>query len=397
MPKHSSPPQIALVYDRVNTPFGGAENVLQSLHRLFPDAPLFTSVYDKERAVWAESFEVQPSFLQYLPGAKKYHRQYVGLMPLAFEAHNLKEFDIVISITSAEAKGVLTGPNQLHICYLLTPTRYLWSHRDEYSQGVLDLIKEPIFRYLRWWDVAAAKRPDVIIPISKRVAERCAKYYHLTPSKELYPPVEIQAPQEEQSLPEPLSKDGFQKNEYYLIVSRFVPYKKIDLAIQACLELGKDLVVIGDGPDQKRLRQLALQYPSQAKIKFLHAVQSKDLTAYYKNCRAFLAPGEEDFGIAALEAHLFGKPAVIHAKSGSAEISPTGVSSVQINEYTVRALKKAMDEIEHRQWNEATIQKQVNAYNTQAFESQFRQRVERLWLNFARELHMPEKGSYVRS
>ena len=142
-------PKVALVYDRVNTPFGGAENVLLALHQIYPEAPLYTSVYDPKTAPWAKVFSVRPSFLQKIPFAKRFHRLFAVLMPLAFESFDLVEFDIVISITSAEAKGVLTKPNQLHICYLLTPTRYLWSHAKEYEQHRLTgWLRKLVFSYL---------------------------------------------------------------------------------------------------------------------------------------------------------------------------------------------------------------------------------------------------------
>src|SRR5258708_2622600 len=170
----STSPKVALVYDRVNTHYGGAENVLLALHQIYPSAPLYTSVYNPQTATWAKVFDVRTSFLQKFPFAKKFHRLYVALMPLAFESFDLSEFDIVISISSAEAKGVLTKPNQLHVCYLLTPTRYLWSHAEEYQKDWLTgPIRALIFNYLRWWDQSAALRPDIFIPISQLVAERC--------------------------------------------------------------------------------------------------------------------------------------------------------------------------------------------------------------------------------
>lgn len=384
-------PKVALVYDRVNTPYGGAENVLQSLHHLFPDAPLFTSVYDSDRVGWAKSFQVVPSFVQQLPRAKTHHREYVGLMPLAFESFELDQYDLIISVTSAEAKGVLTKPHQLHLCYLLTPTRYLWSHEAEYQQsGVLELIQRPLFRYLKWWDQAAAKRPDIYIPISQLVAERCQTYYQRPTEPVIYPPVDFPVDAgETDELPPPLKAANITANDYYLVVARLVGYKKIDLAIAACAELGRNLVIIGDGPELTRLEQLSQRSQlrsSQAKTLFLHAVQSNQLTAYYKNCRAFLAPGEEDFGIAALETHLFGKPAILHPRSGAAEVSPDGVSSTHLVDQSLDAVKHAIEITEQRRWSASAIKAQVAQYRTAAFEQQFGDRVKTLWSNFYQQL-----------
>lgn len=382
---NTRPPKVAIVYDRVNTRFGGAENVLQCLHNVYPDAPLFTSVYDEEKAVWAKSFVVKPTFLQSFPFARTHHRQYVAAMPLAFESLQLDEFDIVISVTSAEAKGVLTKPHQLHVCYLLTPTRYLWSHSDEYQQGLLEIIKQPIFAYLKWWDLPAAKRPDVLIPISERVAERCTQYYHRQTEAVIYPPVQLaQTEHNTADFPQDLRNEGIE--EYYLVVSRLVGYKKIDQAIRACQKLGRNLVIIGDGPDREKLQDLVGSQSSQARILFLKSVQSDLLTAYYKNCRAFLAPGEEDFGIAALESHLFGKPAVLHQKSGSAEISQNGVASIHVSSSETEHVVQAIEKVEQQKWDSSKIQKIVAQYNNETFEKTFASRIDEVWQKFCRQL-----------
>lgn len=379
-------PRIALVYDRVNTRFGGAENVLKSLLQLYPTAPLFTSVYDHEAADWAHAARVQTSFLQSLPFAKQHHRQLVMLMPLAFESLRFDEYDVIISITSAEAKGILTKPDQLHICYLLTPTRYLWSHTSEYSQGILKLITAPFFRYLRWWDVPAAKRPDVFIPISQRVAERCTEYYRRPTEQVIYPPVSLDQFSDVEHYSTALTAQGIQSNDYYLVVSRLVGYKRIDLAIEACQRLGRNLVIVGSGPEAERLQTLARNSSSQAKVIFKTSVQSTQLGAYYKNCRAFLAPGEEDFGIAALESHLFGKPALLHHRSGAAEISPHHISSVHCPAATVDAVVQGITELEARNWESGRIQVQVAKYGTAEFEKKFAQQINSLWHKFDRQL-----------
>src|ERR1035437_3756793 len=169
--------KVALVYDRVNK-WGGAERVLLALHKIFPEAPLFTSVYNAESAAWAKVFDVRTSFLQNFPKAKTAHELYAVLMPLAFESFNFDNFDLVISVTSEAAKGIITKPSTLHICYCLTPTRYLWSgYNDYFKSSIFKLISKPLVSYLRFWDKIAAKRPDEYIAISIEVKNRIKKYY----------------------------------------------------------------------------------------------------------------------------------------------------------------------------------------------------------------------------
>lgn len=376
-------PRIALVYDRVNTPYGGAEHVLEAVHEVFPEAPLFTSVYDRSRAAWAEPFAVIPSWVQRLPLAKKLHRHYVGLMPLAFESFGLDEFDIILSITSAEAKGVLTKPHQLHLCYLLTPTRYLWSHPDEYIQsGLLEIIRKPVFQYLKWWDKAAALRPDTYIPISEVVADRCKTYYKRSTRTPVYPPVEEPIlPTENTKLPRTLIEEGIESG-YYLVVARLVSYKKVALAVRTCTQLQRQLVIIGDGPEHSHISSLIKSLKPQAKIKLIRSVQSTALAAYYKNCSAFLAPGEEDFGIAPLEANTYGKPCVLHHKSGVAEISKHGIASIHISEASITALQQGIEQLEQHRWSPHQIRQIALQYSTKHFQKRFRTLVLQEWEAF---------------
>ncbi len=364
-------PKIALVYDRVNTPFGGAENVLLAIHELFPHAPLYTSVYNPQTATWASVFDVRPSFLQHIPFAKQFHRHFVPFMPLAFESLDLSDFDIIISITSAEAKGVLTKPHQLHICYLLTPTRYLWSHRDEYqTHWLTGWIRRAIFQYLQWWDEAAALRPDVFIPISELVAKRCQQYYHRATSGVIYPTVGTNT-KIKTDIPLGI-------NDFYLIVSRLVPYKRIDLAIQAVQKMGRNLVIIGQGPDLSRLQRLAKVGDATSKITFLQAVQSTQVIAYYNNCRAFLAPAEEDFGITVLEAQAAGKPVIVYARSGGAEVMLEGKTGITFKNQTVSDLVQAMQKVEHQTWDTQFIQEYAYRYNKHTFQANFQKQVSEL-------------------
>jgi glycosyltransferase involved in cell wall biosynthesis len=380
----SKTPRVALVYDRVNTPFGGAENVLRALHQIYPDAPLYTSVYDKEEAKWAKDFSVKSSFIQKIPTAKKSHRVFVPFMPLAFESFDFSDFDVVISITSAEAKGVLTKPHQLHVCYLLTPTRYLWSHQEEYeSDWLTGWIRKPIFRYIKWWDQAACLRPDVYIPISQLVEGRCQRFYRRSTEEVIYPPVSltddmVTAAERPSDVPE----------EYYLIISRLVSYKRIDLAIQTCQKMHRNLVIIGQGPDYERLQRIVKNGNPTAKIIFLQAVQASELHAYYKNCRAFLLPAEEDFGITGLEAQMYGKPVVVYHKSGVAEIIQDQVTGVHFFFQTPESMGEAIKSVEQVNWSQEKIRQSVQQYDTKHFKQQFQATIMKLWERFVKEKGM---------
>jgi glycosyltransferase involved in cell wall biosynthesis len=357
------------------------------LHHIFPEAPLYTSVYEPKRALWAKIFNVRTSFLQRFPFAKRFHRLYVALMPLAFESLDLSQYDIIISVSSAEAKGVLTKTNQLHVCYLLTPTRYLWSHTAEYQKHWLTgPLRKIVFDYLRWWDEQAAKRPDVMIPISGVVAERCRQYYMREPAAVIYPTVtpfdsalQKKTSQTEIAITELPAEIQSLANQYYLIVSRLVPYKKIDLAIQACQKAEKPLVIIGVGPDSRRLKKLIEKRNATAKVFFLQAVQEDQLPAYYFYCRAFLSPAEEDFGMTVVEAQQFGKPVVIYAKSGGAEVVEEGRAGLHFFAQTVNDLSEAIHIVESLSWNQKEIQSQAMKLGTAQFQKSFKNAVEKAW------------------
>ncbi|HYD35494.1 MAG TPA: glycosyltransferase [Vitreimonas sp.] len=375
--------RVALVYDRVNTPHGGAEKVLLALHDIFPEAPLYTSVYHRDQARWAQIFQVVPSFLQRLPGADSAHRWLAPLMPLAFESFDLDEYDIVISITSAEAKGVITKPHQLHICYLLTPTRYLYSHHDEYLSSLPNLpglkwVAARLLAYLRWWDESAAFRPDVYIPISQLVGERCGEFYHTEPDAVLYPPLELDTNVQLQS---PLTT---LPDNYYLVVSRLVEYKRVDLAIQACQELGRNLVIVGVGPEENKLRALATQN-NKAKVTFLGSLSPSELIDITNRATSLLMPGLEDFGITALETVAQGTPAILHAQSGAAELLTDGKEAVFIDEATLSALIDAIKRLETISFNKRQMQKKMQKYATTIFCETFQARVLHHWQRFQDE------------
>lgn len=303
--------KVALVYDRVNK-WGGAERVLLALHEIWPDAPLYTAVYDPAGAPWAKDFKVVPSFLNRLPFAKKNHEKLALLMPLAFESFSFEGYDLVISVTSEAAKGIITKPETRHFCYCLTPTRYLWSGYEQYFDSAFRrLIGAPAVKYLRQWDLVAARRPDAMIAISDCVRRRIRKYYGRA-AKVIYPPVDLERfKQGAKSGPESSPPIKVQDN-YFLIVSRLVPYKRVDLAVRAFNKLGIPLKIIGTGGEAEKLKKTA-----GPNIEFLGALTDREVLGYYRSCQAVVFPGEEDFGLVPLEAQACGRP-VIALKAGGA-------------------------------------------------------------------------------
>lgn len=288
------PKKIALVYDRVNK-WGGAEEVLLALHEIFPDAPLYTSVYSPQSAPWAKVFpHVYTSFLQKIPFLRTHHEWMPFLMPLAFESFNFHGYDAVISVTSSDAKGIITPPGVFHFCYCLTPTRYLWSHRQEYSSHVPKIFHS-VFDYLQRWDLVAAARPDALVSISNTVKDRVGKFYHRD-SEVLYPPVNTSMPKH---IVPPL------ETSYFLYLGRLVSYKNPYGVIQAFNQLGKQLVVIGSGAEEKRLKKIA-----QPNIAFKGFLSHAEKLSYLKHCQALVFFHEEDFGIVPVEAQAHGRPVI---------------------------------------------------------------------------------------
>jgi glycosyltransferase involved in cell wall biosynthesis len=356
--------KVALVYDRLNK-WGGAERVLLALHKLFPKAPLYTSVYDRKKAPWADVFEVRTSFLQNFPFST-HHELFAPLMPLVFESFNFDEFDLVISVTSEAAKGIITKPSTKHICYCLTPTRYLWSGYDEYFKNPLfKLIATPLILYLKFWDRIAATRPDEYIAISKEVQSRIRKYYGRE-SAVVHPPI-----------------DGI-KNEvfnikdvstpnapFFLIVSRLVPYKKIDLAIKAFNELKLPLKIIGIGAEMNRLK--AISGPT---IDFLGYLTDKELVRYYGECCALVFPGIEDFGLTILEAQSFGKPVIAFRAGGALETITEGKTGIFFDEPNAESLIKAVNQLSNLAIDPEDCINKAREFSFEQFKKNFMRRIE---------------------
>lgn len=352
----------ALVYDRVNK-WGGAERVLLLLHEIFPDAPLYTAVYDAKKASWAKVFpKVIPSFLQKIPFAKGNHEFLGALTPIAFESFDLTGYDLVISITSEAAKGIITKPETLHICYCLTPTRYLWSGHEFYFNNPGKLSKIPFFRqlskpfvsYAKHWDRVAALRPDVYVAISNAVKDRIKKYYQKD-SLVIFPPVETDK-----------FKGAKTRENFYLLVGRFTPYKRADLAIKAFNKMGLPLFIIGTGSEEKKLKRMA-----KSNIKFLGELTDSKLADYYRRCRALIFPQEEDFGIVAVEAQAAGAPVVAFKAGGALDTVIPGVTGVFFEKQTTQALIAAVERLERIKFNRESLVENAEKFSKDKFKIDF--------------------------
>jgi glycosyltransferase involved in cell wall biosynthesis len=284
----------------------GGERVVEALAEVFPQADLFALVANREvLAPILQSRRLETSFLQQVPGARRFHRHFLFLQALALEQFDLSDYDLVISSESGPAKGVITSSKTCHICYCHSPMRYIWEMYPQYRRGMNPLVGA-IFslaaHYMRMWDYASAGRVDYFVANSRFIASRIRKYYGRE-STVIYPPVETTAGNTET-----------EPGNYYLAIGRLVDYKRFDLAVSACTELGRPLRVIGDGPQYKLLRRMA-----GPTVEFLGKVSDRELRENLAGCRALLFPGEEDFGIVPVEAQSFGRPVIAYASGGALE------------------------------------------------------------------------------
>ncbi|HUD04861.1 MAG TPA: glycosyltransferase, partial [Patescibacteria group bacterium] len=356
--------KVALVYDRVNK-WGGAERVLLALHKIFPDAPLFTSVYNQKTAPWATVFNIKTSFLQNFPKAQTSHELYASLMPLAFESFNFDDYNLVISVTSEAAKGIITKPKTRHICYCLTPTRYLWSGYNDYFKGsIFRLLSKPAVAYLRNWDKVAAQRPDEYIAISTEVQSRIKRYYNRE-SEIIYPPSEMaNGIRSTGSGQEWQMANGKENGDYFLVVSRLTNfYKRVDLAIKACNELQLPLEIVGSGSDKKKLQKMA-----GPTVEFLGNLTDKELAIYYQNCRALIFPGHEDFGLTMVEAQSFGKPVIAYRGGGALDIIKEGVTGTFFDQQTVGSLKQVLKSFNKNSYNTKLCRENAERFTFAQFE-----------------------------
>lgn len=333
--------KIAIIHDWLVT-YAGAERVLEQMLYVFPQADLFSLVdfLPRDKRDFIKNKEVKTSFIQELPFAKNKYRHYLPFMPLAVEQFDLSSYDVVLSSSHAVAKGVLTGPDQLHLCMCYSPIRYAWDLQHQYlkesglDKGMKGWIAKSILHNIRNWDYRTANGVDGFIAISKFIEKRIWKVYRRE-STLIYPPVDVEA-----------FTFLDQKEDYYFTASRMVPYKKIDLIVEAFTQMpDKKLVVIGDGPDFKKIQEKASK-----NVEILGYQPFSILKEHMQKAKAFVFAAEEDFGIAPLEAQACGTPVIAFGKGGALETicgldkpRPTGVF---FDKQTVPAIREAVNQFE---------------------------------------------------
>ena len=359
---------LALVYDRTNK-LGGAERVLKALHEIYPKAPLYTAVYNPQKAGWTKGWDVRVSFLNRLPLARSTHELYPWLTPMAFESLDFSDFDIVISVTSADAKGILTKPSTLHVCYVLTPTRYLWSDRELYQKEIPRILRpltKPIFSYLTNWDKIASQRPDFLVAISKAVQTRIKTYYNRE-ADVIYPPVEVEAFGKR--------KEGtISVRDYFLVVSRLVPHKRLDLAIQAANALRLPLVIVGTGLQAGKLNRIA-----GPTVTFVGQLTDEKLVLYYQKCRALIFPQEEGFGLSVVEAQAAGKPVIAYNGGGATEIIRAGKTGIFFSQQKVESLVNALKGFRESAFDPTACKQNAKRFDKKRFINEFGGKIGELW------------------
>lgn len=326
--------KVALVHDwLVNA--GGAEKVLWQFHLIFPEAPIYTLVYDPNcGGGMFKDCDVRTAWLQKIPGATRLYKNMLTLMPGAWEQLDLTEYDLVLSSCSSCSKGIITRPDAVHICYCHTPTRYVWDFYYTYLQNAGWLkrrVMPGMIHKMKIWDRLAADRVDYFIANSNYIAQRIKKYYRRD-AVTVYAPVHIND--------YPIVE---RPDDYYLVVSRFVYYKRIDLAIQACNQLGKWLVIVGGGEEEKKLKALA-----GPTIQFMGRLDDEEMMRYYTHAKAFLFPGEEDFGITPVEAQSAGCPVIAFGKGGALETVLAEKTGLFFEEQTAESLAECISRFEEQ-------------------------------------------------
>ncbi|NLE43892.1 MAG: glycosyltransferase family 4 protein [Chloroflexi bacterium] len=353
--------RLALVHDWLNQ-IGGAEDVLQTLVRMFPESPIYTSMYWREgMPTHYRSWRVRTTWMDRLPGIYQHHQAYLPFYPMAFGQLNLGEYELILSNKSGFCHGIRSG-DATHICYCLAPTRYVWDFEAyaarEALSPALKLALRPVIRILRRWDYRAAQRVDAFIAISRDIQDRIRRYYHRE-STVIHPPVDVA-----QFRPEPTH------DTYYLIVSRLIPYRRIDLAVQAFNRLGLPLLIAGGGRDRARLEAMA-----SSNVKFLGRVPDDDLPALFARCRAYVLPGQEDFGISPVQAQAAGRPVVAFGAGGALDTVVAGQTGIYFREPSAESLAEAIDNFDAEAIDPEACRANAERFAVSVFEDRIRSKI----------------------
>lgn len=366
--------RVALVHDWLNTKFGGAERVLAQLTEIYPEAPIYTLLFDPV-AVGdrIDHDRIKPSVLQRAPGFLRRRSRYLlPFIPSAIEQFDLTDYDLVISSSSAFAKGVITRPETMHICYCHTPMRFVWDYWPGYvqEQHVGSIRKAAIHRLtskLRLWDYYSAARVDAWIANSHTTAGRIKKYYHQDVAAVINPGVDTEA----------FTHSATGKDDYFVTLAALTPYKKIDLAIEACNQLSQRLLVIGEGPDRPRLQKLA-----GPTVSFVGRVDDEERVRLVGNAAALLFPNEEDFGIAPVEAMAAGTPVVGYNRGGLTETITPGKTGILFDQQTAEGLAEAIKSFRPAQFKTSDLVVAAAKFDEEHFAKNFTKEVEQLYGRF---------------
>ncbi|MFH0952048.1 MAG: glycosyltransferase [Patescibacteria group bacterium] len=362
--------KVALIHEHLAQD-GGAENVLRSFQKIYPEAPTYTLVYNKKEAnPEFHGKDIRTSFIQRSPWGVRHYRWYLTLMPTAIESFDLSSYDVVLSSASAFAKGVITQPHTMHVCYCHSPTRYLWTDSHSYVQGLnySNFIKKfipPFLSRLRVWDKLAADRPDYYLANSLTVKKRITKYYRRH-SDVIHPPVSV----EQFTISDKIGN-------YYLIGGRLVSYKRYDLAVQAFNKLGLPLKIYGTGPEYKKLKEMA-----KDNIEFLGQVTNEERKKLYAECIAFIHPQEEDFGITPLEAMASGRPTIAYAAGGALETILPGITGEYFEDQDWESLADKVIRLKPENYDPLKIRAHAEEFSEEKFKTRIKQYIEDKWREF---------------
>lgn len=349
--------KVAIVHDFLYQ-MGGAEHVVKIFREIFPDAPIYTSIYTPSTMCPSfRSADIRTSFMQRLPGLKKHARKYLPLYPYAFELFDFSEYDVVFSSSSSFAKGVITPPHTCHICYCYTPMRFAWNYHTYIEQEPFSRFTRICLPYLihrlRRWDEITAQRVDHYIAISGEIKRRIWKYYRRD-STIIHPPVDTSK-----------FKVSVKDEGYYLILSRLLPYKRIDVAIEAFNRLGLPLKIVGNGRDLERLQKLA-----GPTIEFLGRLPDDQVHECLRGCRALVFPGLEDFGLAPVEAMACGKPVLAYAAGGALETVRERVTGLFFYEQTPEAIVETVRNFDPDSFDAQEIRRHAELFDVSVFKEQ---------------------------
>lgn len=354
---------VALVHDDF-TQLGGAERLFEEIAKIYPDAPIYTSLVNYSKLPKSiDKKRIKASFMQKIPFSQKFYKLLLPFYPISFESFKFDDYDLVISSTTRFAKSIVTKPRTIHISYINSVPRFLYgqNQKENHLPGFIRLLLSPYFKWLERWDLASSQRADMFVANSMNVQSKVKSVYAL-PSKVVYPAVNTDFYKQNKHL---------SGKDYYLVVTRLVKWKKVEIAISAAKELRLNLIVIGEGPYKSRLKSL-----TSTTIKFVGNLSREDLREYYQNAKALIMTQEEDFGIASVEAQACGTPVIAYRAGGAKETVLEGKTGLFFEEQRIKSLKDAIVAHSKLKWDIEVCVANASQYSKEAFAKNLRQTIE---------------------